>query len=151
MLPCWFSLLTAWRMRVLYSHCHCHCMLTKLLMLLSPPLPCGPGEKILLCCTVAHSFWVDFPMSLPGSVALSLFSTSKETSRKERERKRNDRHWVREGAQKRRGIWTEQWENVTWFIQIHLSKNREIQERHLSWIILQLNAQSHIQNVQGSY
>lgn len=67
---------------------HCHRMLTILLML-PPPFSstCGPEDKIQLWCTVPSSFSLDFSMSLTGSAALSLFSTSKETRKKKKKKR----------------------------------------------------------------
>lgn len=62
------------------------------------PSPCGPEDRTLLCCTVPCSFSLDFPTSLTWSVALSLFSTSKETREKRGLRKRA---WQRKGKMRK--------------------------------------------------
>lgn len=92
---CSCSVVSARGIKALCSHCHC--MLTVLLMP-PPPFssPCGPEDKIQLWCTVAGSFSLDYSVSLTGSAALSLFSTSKE--REKRVKQKEERHKRRGGG-----------------------------------------------------
>lgn len=93
---------------------HCHRMLTILLML-PPPFSstCGPEDKIQLWCTVPSSFSLDFSMSLTGSAALSLFSTSKETrKKKKREAKGGERQKGSEREREREELTNAEWESV---------------------------------------
>lgn len=94
---------------------HCHRMLTILLMLPPPfSFTCGPEDKIQLWCTVPSSFSLDFSMSLTGSAALSLFSTSKETrkKKKKREAKGGERQKGSEREREREELTNAVWESV---------------------------------------
>lgn len=79
---CWCSMMTAWEdqgsLKLLSLPPH-----ADYTSLYFPP-PCGTEDKILLPCSSS----LDFPMSLTGTVAPSLFSTSKETRGKRGEQER---------------------------------------------------------------
>lgn len=78
---------TTWRINAACSCFDCRCVRTKPLLPASSTPLCDPEDRILQGCSVPYNLSLKFPMNLPGSEALSLFSTSKKTRKKKRRRR----------------------------------------------------------------